>query len=161
MNPEERLNLQKLVKEYGAEDTTKKIRTLKHSKLIETDISNFQYLKSKYSRLSKSNPKQFEQMAVNKCNFLFVNYTNIFNRLMRDELDLSILHQFLTKLRDIEEGVLDQHEASVEVGGLLKKLYIDSALRRDKKSKGFKSKKKKSCKNISWNEFKKSGLANH
>ena len=43
---------------------------------------------------------------------------------MRDELDLSILHQFLTKLRDIEEGVLDQHEASVEVGGLLKKLYM-------------------------------------
>ena len=42
MNPQERLNLQKLVKEYGAEDTTKKIRTLKHSKLIETDISNFQ-----------------------------------------------------------------------------------------------------------------------
>ena len=79
---------------------------------------------------------------------------------MRDELDLSILNQFLTKLRDIEEGVLDQHEASVEVGGLLKKLYIDSALRRDKKSKGFKTKKKKSCKNISWNEFKKSGLAN-
>ena len=74
MNPEERLNLQKLVKEYGAEDTTKKIRTLKHSKLIETDIFSFQYLKNKYARLAQSNPKQFEQMAVNKCNFLFVNY---------------------------------------------------------------------------------------
>jgi|UniRef100_A0A6C0AK22 hypothetical protein len=160
MDPQERLNLQKLVKEYGAEDTTKKIRTLKHSKLIETEISAFQYLKNKYSRLSKSNPKQFEKMAVNKCNFLFVNYTNIFNRLMRDELDLSILQQFLLKLREIENGTIDQHEASVEIGGLLKKLYIDSALRRDKKTKGFKKEKKKSGKNISWNEFKKSGLNN-
>tara|TARA_B000000475_G_C15834710_1_gene381341 strand:- start:47 stop:529 length:483 start_codon:yes stop_codon:yes gene_type:complete len=160
MDPQERLNLQKLVKEYGAEDTTKKIRTLKHSKLIETEISAFQYLKNKYSRLSKSNPKQFENMAVNKCNFLFVNYTNIFNRLMRNELDLSILQQFLLKLREIENGTIDQHEASVEIGGLLKKLYIDSALRRDKKTKGFKKEKKKSGKNISWNEFKKSGLNN-
>lgn len=160
MDPQERLNLQKLVKEYGAEDTTKKIRTLKHSKLIETEISAFQYLKNKYSRLPKSNPKQFEKMAVNKCNFLFVNYTNIFNRLMRDELDLSILQQFLLKLREIENGTIDQHEASVEIGGLLKKLYIDSALRRDKKTKGFKKEKKKSGKNISWNEFKKSGLNN-
>tara|TARA_B100001142_G_C14311119_1_gene646656 strand:+ start:1506 stop:1988 length:483 start_codon:yes stop_codon:yes gene_type:complete len=160
MDPQERLNLQKLVKEYGAEDTTKKIRTLKHSKLIETEISAFQYLKNKYSRLSKSNPKQFENMAVNKCNFLFVNYTNIFNRLMRNELDLSILQQFLLKLREIENGTIDQHEASVEIGGLLKKLYIDSALRRDKKTKGFKKEKKKSGKNISWDEFKKSGLNN-
>jgi len=161
MDPQERLNLQKLVKEYGAEDTTKKIRTLKHSKLIETDIFAFQYMKNKYSRLAQSNPKQFEQMVVNKCNFLFVNYTNIFNRLMRDELDLSILQQFLLKLREIENGMMDQHEASVEIGGLLKKLYIDSALRRDKKSKGFKKQKKKSSKNISWNEFKKSGLLKH
>ena len=135
MDPQERLNLQKLVKEYGAEDTTKKIRTLKHSKLIETEISAFQYLKNKYSRLSKSNPKQFENMAVNKCTFLL-------------------------KLREIENGTIDQHEASVEIGGLLKKLYIDSALRRDKKTKGFKKEKKKSGKNISWNEFKKSGLNN-
>ena len=53
INPEERLNLQKLVKEYGADDTTKKIRTLKHSKLIKQDVERLLELKRKYVRMDK------------------------------------------------------------------------------------------------------------
>ena len=36
----ERLNLEKMIKASDAEDNTEKIRTLKHSKLIEDDIQN-------------------------------------------------------------------------------------------------------------------------
>ena len=70
------------------------------------------------------------------------------------------MSQFLSVLKQIEDGKLGQHEASVQVGRILKKLYIDSALRKadkldDKHSKSKGKKKKNMVKNISWNEFKK------
>ena len=61
-------------------------------------------------------------------------------------------------LKKIENNQMDQHEASYNVGLLLKKLYIDSALREDKsKEKYRKSKKtvKTREKKITWAEYKK------
>jgi len=56
-------------------------------------------------------------------------------------------------LKEIEDGKLDQHEGSVKVGQILKELYIDSALREDKKRHNKKHKYRKS-KNVSWSDFK-------
>ena len=69
-------------------------------------------------------------MCVSRCNFLFTRYTDIFNKVKKDELDLSILNTFLNVLEEIETGKLDQHEASYKVGSILKQLYIDSALKK-------------------------------
>jgi hypothetical protein len=44
-------------------------------------------------------------------------------------LDLSILGSVVDILGKIEEGKVDQMQGSVEVGELLKKMYIDSALK--------------------------------
>ena len=40
---------------------------------------------------------------------------------------------FIDKLKEIEDGEVDQHEASVDIGKILKQMYIDSALKREKK----------------------------
>ena len=107
-------------------------------------------------------PKKYEKIIVSHCNFLFTNYTNIFNRLMKDELNINILHKFIAVLRDIEDEKFDQHEASVVVGQVLKELYVDSALQREKKlnveEKKRAPKYKKPANNISWAKFKTAGL---
>ena len=78
--------VKKLISEYKPEETTSKIRTLKHSSKIKEDVERYLQLKSKYARL----PKQTQlQMYQNQCSFLYENYTNIFNRIMKDELKLS------------------------------------------------------------------------
>ena len=46
-----------------------------------------------------------------------------FNKL-KDQLDLNILHKFLSTLKQVEEGKLDQHEASVKVGQALKNFTL-------------------------------------
>jgi len=51
----------------------------------------------------------------------------------KDEIDLSILGRLLGVLKLIEDGKVGQHEASVEVGKLLKQIYIDSALKKSEK----------------------------
>ena len=114
-------------------------------------------IKRKYARLAKTNPKQFETMIVKRCNFLFTKYTNIYNRLYKDQLDLDILMKLINVLRNIEEGVMDQHEGSVTVGKILKEMYIDSALKqedqRKKRDKTTTVKAKGPKHKITWQEF--------
>ena len=156
MNDLERLNLQKMIKENDVENNTTLIRSLKHSKLIHDDVDRLLKIKKDNSRLAKSSPELFDQMCVSKCNFLFNNYTDIFNKVKKDEIHLGILSQLINVLHNIEEGKLDQHEGSFEVGKLLKEIYIDSALKKaDKLDQGIKkSEKKKPVKKMSWKQFK-------
>ena len=159
MDDKSRLQLQKMVKEYGAEETTDKIRSLKHSKKIHQDVALMLELKEKYKRLKK---EQRRTIIQNQCMFLWQNYTNIFNKLFEDYLDLEILYKFIKLLSEIEEGKIDQHEASAKVGQILKEIYIDSALRENKSKESKRKKKvekpKKTGKNISWSQYKKSHL---
>lgn len=158
MDDNTRLNLQKMVKEYGTEETTDKIRNLKHSKSIQQDVQTLLNIKQKYTRMDKATVKT---MAQNQCMFLWKNYTNIFNKLFEGYLDLAILNKFISLLKKIEDGVFDQHEASAMVGQVLKEIYIDSALKEDqikekKRNKNKKQDKSKSkIKKISWRDFKK------
>ena len=152
MDEEGRLKLKNMINEFKPEETTEKIRSLKHSDIIKNQVDVYLNLKKKYSRVSK---ETFNNMCKKQCAFLFNNYTNLYNKLVKDELDLSILFKFVSILKDIENGKLDQHEGSVNVGQILKELYIDSALREDKKRQKKKHKYRK-AKKISWSDFKKS-----
>ena len=160
MNDTERLQLQKMIAANGAEDFTQDIRNAKHSQMIKAEIEKLLKCKKDYSRMAKSNPSEFEQICLTRCNWLFMNYPDIYNRLYKDELDLRILYALLTKLREIEIGKIDQHEASFEVGKILKEMYIDSALKKEakledaqkraNKKKGIKEKKPR---NLSYSDY--------
>ena len=173
MNPQERLQLDKLIRANDVADNTKDIRELKHSQPLKDDILTLIKLKHEYQRLAKSNPQQFDTICVSRCSFLFNNYTDIFNKVKKDEIDLNILFQLLHVLKLIEDGKLDQHSGSFEVGKLLKSIYIDSALKkadhinsaRDHSDKN-KDKYSKTApvlppKKISWSEFKKTQMQTH
>jgi hypothetical protein len=162
MSDKDRLNLQEMIKSYDADDNTPKIRSLKHSWKIKENVEILLNLKKKHSRMLKTDKPRFDKLIISHCNFLWNNYTNIFNRLIKDELNVKILYKFIEKLREIEDGETDQHTASVEVGKILKEMYIDSALRREKKyekEEGKEEKKeRKPSKNITWSKFKKISL---
>ena len=159
MDDKQRLQLNKMIKANDVEDVTETIREKKHSMLIKQDIETMISLKRDYSRLAKSNSNQFNSMLEKRCNFLFTNYTDIFNRLKKDELNLNIMSDFIAILKQIEDGEIDQHEGAYMVGKLLKDIYIDSALQRshhldEKNSKGKKVEKRLPVKKLSWKEYK-------
>ena len=164
MNEDERLNLRKMIAANNAEDNTNTIRKLKHSDLIRSDVALMLKLKHEYSRLAKLNTAQFDAICVSRCSFLFNNYTDIFNKLKKDEIDLAILTKLVNVLKLIEDGRIDQHEGSFEVGKLLKQIYVDSALRKSEHlddEAATKSAKKSQAqppvakvKDVSWKQFK-------
>ena len=154
MNPEERLNLQRMIAANDVTDQTENIRKLKHSDRIWEDVKTMTLLKKKYSRMLNSD--LIKTKITNSCRFLFDNYTDIFNKLYKDQLNVQILYTFIQELKNIENGRSDQHEASFKIGKLLKELYIDSALKQaEKHDKKEKKKVPRREKKISWNQFKK------
>lgn len=163
MNKTDRLNLERLIKENNVEDCTDEIRNKRHSPLIKADVERMISLKKTYG----NDVKTMNELIDLQCSFLFMNYTDIFNKLKKHELNVNTLFEFLSVLKSIEDGELNQHEGAYKVGNLLKKLYIDSALvhakRIDEKIASEKGSESKETvlpeeKNVSWSEYKKSGL---
>jgi hypothetical protein len=156
MNEKQRLHLQKMIAANNVEDQTGSIRELKHSDILRTDVNNMILLKAKY----RNDPEKIHLECMNECNFLFTYYTDIYNKIRKDEIDISILNKFLDVLKKIEIGELDQHEGSFQVGTLLKKIYVDSALKKAEKldAQNKSDKKEEPIKpsvQISWKQFKK------
>lgn len=127
MDANQRLKLQEMITENKVEDNTNLIRMFKHSSKIREDITTLAHLKRDYSRLSR---ERFEELCAKRCSFLQSHYTDLYNKIMRQEIDMAILDKVLVSLKKIEDSELDQHEASFEVGTLLKEMYVDSAMRR-------------------------------
>ena len=141
MNPEQRLQLNEMIKENNIADNTEKIRALKHSDYILADVEKIVSLKQ------GKEWKEVEDECSAACPFLYNQYTTLYHRLLRDGLDLTILRTFLSVLKEIEEGKIDQHDASFKVGTLLKQLYVDPKLEEIKP--------RLQGKPLSWQEFKK------
>jgi hypothetical protein len=154
MDEKQRLQLQNMIKTNNVEDQTDLIRKLNHSQILRNEINNMILIKAKY----RGDDEKIYSECANECNFLFTYYTDIFNKVRKDEIDIGILNKFLDMLRRIEEGEMDQHEGSFAIGTLLKELYIDSALKKSEKLDSMSEKSpepKRADVKISWNQFKK------
>jgi hypothetical protein len=156
MDEKQRLHLQKMIATNNVEDQTGSIRELKHSDVLRNEVNNMILLKAKY----RNDPEKIHLECINECNFLFTYYTDIYNKIRKDEMDVSIFNKFLDVLKKIEIGELDQHEGSFQVGTLLKKIYVDSALKKaEKLDAQNKSDKKeepiKPAVKISWKQYKR------
>jgi len=153
MNFEERLELQKMVAINGTTDQTDLIRRLKHSTILRNDINKMIDLKAEYI----DDPESLNLQGMLECPFLNTYYNDIYNRLRKDELNIDILFKFLDALQEIEDGKVDQHDASFKVGKLLKEIYVDSALRKaEKLDKLFPEEEKQENKglDITWKKYK-------
>jgi hypothetical protein len=154
MDENQRLHLQKMISANNVEDNTDLIRKLKHSHILRENVNNLIMLKAKYV----DDPEKVHLDAMIECGFLFTYYTDIYNKIRKDEIDLKILFRAFNVLQDIEDGKLDQHTGAFEFGKLLKEIYVDSALRKAEKLNAENGEKEPEYKgpqvNISWSQFK-------
>jgi len=159
MNNQQKLQLQNMIKANNVEDQTELIRELKHSQILRNEVNNMIMIKAKY----RDDPEKINIECVNDCNFLFTYYTDIYNKVRKDEIDLELLNQFFDLLRKIEDGEINQHEASFLVGSILKEIYIDSALKKAEKIDNEYGKENiiyEKPVNIDWKQWKKLNYEN-
>ena len=154
MNEKERLQLNKMIKINNVEDQTNQIRKLKHSSILEKEIKELLILKEKY----REQPEVLLNESILNCNFLYNNYTDIYNRVKKDEINIDLLFHFIHVLSQIEEGIIDQHDGSFMIGKLLKEIYVDSALKKAEKLDNEHGKENiiyEKPVNIDWKQWKK------
>lgn len=144
MNTKQREQLNDMIRDNGTIDNTDLIKDLKHSVQITKEVNIILAIKKRMKTNIDIN--ELDKECLKQCRFLFDNYTNIYNKLIRDQIDVKILYEFLYYLKKIEDGELNQHDASFEIGTLLKKMYVDPIIE-DKPNE------KKSLP-IDWNEYK-------
>lgn len=157
MDDSQRLKLQDMIKTNDTQDQTDVIRQLKHSDLLRKDVLKFMEICKKH----KGDRETIQSEGMSECNFLASQYTDIYYKLRADELDVGILFRFLDVLKKIEDGLLDQHEGSFEVGTLLKEMYVDSALKKAEKLNAAAepvAEPKRASVNISWSQYKKNNM---
>ena len=160
MNTDERLNLKKLLSQSDAEDNTEAIRRIRHSGELLDAIRDIENLKRKHAEMRHANPEEFADLCRTQVPFLYNCYTDIFNKQVKDELNLGIMVRLIKVLQLIEDGQVDQHEGSVLVGKFLKEMYVDSAIRRGenldkaREAETADSEIKEEPKQISWKQFK-------
>ena len=159
MNQQERLDLKKLMKHNDYEDNTKGIRKLKHSDLIMTDIMKLEDLKKELVIVKSKDFEKFNFICKEKCSFLYNSYTDIYNRCIKDELDLGLMTQALVTLKKIENNEIDQQEGSVIMGKVLHRVFVESALKRQEHLESENKEDnvpKNEGKSMSWKEYKMS-----
>ena len=142
MDSNERKMLEKMLEESDFQDNTHTLRNMHHSELIKQDVTKLLKLKQEYSNVNDLSI--YKKLCTIECTFLVKNYRKIFDKLIDGELELSIMLLLIKTLRKIEDGELDQTEGSVEVGKILKKIYIDTVIVEERKEDN----------PLSWNTYK-------
>ena len=157
MNSQERVDLKRLMQANDYQDNTEGIRQLKHSTLIQAEVNKMEKLKKEKADMRRELPKNFDALCMRECSFLYNSYTDIFNRLLKDELDLGLMAQMLVTLKKIEDGEIDQQEGSVVMGKILHKIFVESALKRSEALDAEEPNptvEKNDGKSITWKQYK-------
>lgn len=129
MNEVERKKLNEMLKDNDDFiDNTHVIRDQKHSELIKLNVEKLLIFKKKHAELIVSDKDKYDELLKRECFFLFSNYPDIFSKLKDEEMDMSLMFKMIDIFREIEDGKLDQNEASYKIGKLLKEIYVDTAL---------------------------------
>ena len=149
LSSEQRSDLKQMIDANETEDFTDVIRRKNHSPKIRADVATLLNLKSTCDPSSD----YFNSVCDTKCEFLHTNYPEIYTKLKSGKLDLNIFGTFVDTLRRIENGEMDQHEASYQVGLLLKKLYVDTVINTNDDGTT-----PTPAKTVSWSEYKQSHI---
>jgi hypothetical protein len=159
MNADQKLQLNQMITANNVEDNTDLIRELKHSKKFTSEIEKMQAIKKKFktplSKIKVGEPIYTE--CATQCPFMYEYYTDLFNKILKDEVDMSLLQNGINVLREIEIGKTDMHEASFKFGTILKKIYVDAAINKAdaiNAANDVASTQPVQARNISWNKYK-------
>ena len=105
LNDNERLKLKEMINEMGSEDNTEQIRRVRHSVILRDEIRKLDTFRKANISLRDTDPAKFTSECQNISNFLYTKYTDLFNRILKDELDFEIMTKLLIILKLIEDGI--------------------------------------------------------
>ena len=151
----EKENLHKVLEGFKEEyqDNTDYLRSERRSVILRIETLKMERLKRSYKGDIKS--EEFAELCRHECHFMFTHFSMIFNKMLKDVLDLRLFFNILETLRNIENGVINQEEGSVIVGKMFAEIYLDSAKREgEKRDEEMERVEPFEGKSLTWKQFK-------
>ena len=96
LSESDRYQLSKMSNEFV--DKTEEIRASKNSSKLRENIIHLLRIKQENPGLSK---KDLEPLILSECHFLFYEYMELYNLLLKEDMDPTIIFQLLDVLKDI------------------------------------------------------------
>jgi len=132
MNQDHREKLNEMLKDNDdAVDNTDYIREQKYSDKIKLDVEKLMIFKSKHKELLATNRQEYDAKIKEECSFLSSTFPEVLDKLKEDNIDMKLMFQIIQIYRQIEEGKIDQHEASFMLGTVLKEIYVDTVISKE------------------------------
>jgi hypothetical protein len=147
----EHFQLKQMLEHSNFVDHTDEIRNVKHSEEIQRCVLRILELKRDHGTMT---PIEFDNMVMLECSFLFRHYMELYNIIIKEDIDTTLMLELLNVLKQIEHGDLSQHEGSFLVGKRLKEIYIDSKLKKTIASDEIHRHEFKPHLKMSWKDFK-------
>lgn len=101
------------------EDHTDSIRSEAAAERLLADLETMHRLKLEHAKWAVRAPARFEKMIRKHCKFMLQHQKDVFKRLMKGDISVSMAKTLFTILHRIEKGELNQEQASEEVGRYL------------------------------------------
>jgi hypothetical protein len=153
MDNKQKAQLQRMIEEYGVQDTTQDIRDAKQSSILLKELHEFE----RFRRTSRLSKYMFAEKARTILSYWHTNYKSIFDKIVMNEINMDILNTFVLTLKQVEDGNLNQHEASFKIGSILKQMYVDSKIDESRaKSSVATSGSQGTGNGITWKQYKES-----
>ena len=100
MNHDQKELLNRMIQENDTIDNTGLIREVKHSAKLRREVAIIQNIKR--TTRSTQFPVLDKEACSKGCGFMFQHYPNIYNKLLKGEIQIKILYRFLDELEKIE-----------------------------------------------------------
>lgn len=145
-------------------DNTDGIREAKHSSPLLADIRRMAKLRTKHSSLRETSLDDYLAVFQRECKYLYTKFPDVFDRVVKNDMNLEVFEKIIMILKLIEDGKVNQSEASALVGKLSQKLFFGGVANTSEKSglseesgvsAGFSEEPGVST-GLSWREYKKS-----
>ena len=127
----DKIKLKQDNEKMGGIDNTELIRNQKMGSTFEKEVAIMNKILNKYK--NKNKYELVREKCINECPILFEHNTLLFNKIIKQEIDLDLLTEFINIMKEIENGICDYNSACVKISEILKCIYIDSALKKSDK----------------------------
>jgi hypothetical protein len=139
------------------EDNTSGIREAKHSSPLLADIRRMAKLRTRHADLKEKSMDDYLVIFQRECKYIYTQFPDVFDRVVRNDMNLDVFEKIIMILKMIEDGKVNQSEASALVGKLSQKLFFQKeAVEAVANAANSSSAEPEPPRGMTWKEFKQS-----
>jgi hypothetical protein len=111
-------------------------------------------LRNTYAHLKESSPEDYLRVFQKECKYIYTKFPDVFDRVVKNDMNLDVFEKIVMILKMIEDGKVNQSEASALVGKLSQRLFFQTSATQSATTQPVATVQEEVNTGMSWKEFK-------